>query len=272
MKIGFIGTGNMASAIIKGLISQNLYKATEICTFSLPDPQRDKFISETGITLCANNSALVSQSEIVILAVKPQLLPHVMEEIRQDLALTKPLLISIAAGTSLSQLENMAAAPQPLHIIRVMPNLNAAIGCSASAVCGNTAATAEEIATVLNIFQSVGKAWTMPEKDFSTFAAIAGCSPAYAFLFIDSLARAAVKNGLPKKLAEEIATQAVLGSAKLLQQTAENPWTLIDKVCSPGGTTIAGLVALEDNAFISTIIKGIQAAIDKDQDLLSKNN
>jgi len=113
-------------------------------------------------------------------------------------------------------------------------------------------------------------AWILPEKDFSNFTALAGSSPAYAYLFIDSIARAGVKNGLPKDLATQIAAQAVLGSAAMILESAENPWTLIDRVSSPGGTTVAGLIALEDEGFISTVVKGIDATIIKDIELNSK--
>lgn len=151
-----------------------------------------------------------------------------------------------------------------------MPNVNAMIGKGAAAVCGNTFASEEQIEYVLQMFQAVGLAWRLPEKDFSNFTALAGSSPAYAYLFIDSIARAGVKNGLSKELCTEIAAQAVLGSAQMILESGENPWTLIDSVCSPGGTTVAGLLALEEEAFISTIVKGIDATIVRDQELNQK--
>ena len=148
-------------------------------------------------------------------------------------------------------------------IVRVMPNVNAMIGEGAAAVCGNKFPSKEQVNFVVEMFNAIGMAMELPENYFSVYTAIAGSSPAYAYLFIDSLARGAVKNGLPKDIATKIAAQAVLGSAKMILESDEDPWVLINKVCSPGGTTVAGLVALEDEAFISTVIKGVDATIKK---------
>lgn len=268
MKIGFIGVGNMASAIIKGILQKGVASPGQIFCFSKPDPQYSRFCHETGITPCQNNGEVITQSDIIILSVKPNVIPEILPQLSPMLKSKKPLLVSIAAGTSLGKLQQLSGNIPELPIIRVMPNVNALINAGVAAVCGNADTSEKQIETILELFRSVGTAVKIPEKDFSAFSAIAGCSPAYAYLFIDSIARAAVKNGMPKDQATEIAAQAVLGSAKMLLETAENPWNLIDKVCSPGGTTIAGLVALEDNAFISTVIKGIDAAIAKDRELL----
>lgn len=180
------------------------------------------------------------------------------------------MIVSIAAGTSTEAIYEVFETDQPIRIVRVMPNMNAMVGEGAAAVCGNPSATKEDVATIIDLFNAVGKAWPLEEKYFSIFTAIAGSSPAYTFLFIDSIARAAVKNGLPKNIALEMATQAILGSAETLAYSKENPWELIDRVSSPGGTTVAGIVELEDNAFISTVIKGIDATIRKDEELGKK--
>jgi len=180
------------------------------------------------------------------------------------------LLVSIAAGTTTEAIYDIFETNQPVKVVRVMPNVNAMIGEGAAAVCGNKFATKEDVSLIVDMFNKIGRAWELEEKYFSNFTALAGSSPAYAYLFIDSIARAGVKNGLPKDIALEIATQAVLGSAKMIEESKENPWTLIDRVCSPGGTTVAGLVELENNAFISTVIKGIDATIEKDLDLMNQ--
>jgi pyrroline-5-carboxylate reductase len=176
------------------------------------------------------------------------------------------LLISIAAGKTLENLEEMVGHPK-VSIIRVMPNVNVQIGLGASAVTGNEASSENQIDFVLNLFSSVGKAWIVPEKDFSAFIAMAGSSPAFTYLYIDSLARAGVKHGLTKEKALEYAAQATLGSAAMILESKENPWSLIDRVSSPGGTTVAGLLALEDQAFLSTVVKGVDATIARDVEL-----
>ena len=258
MKIGFVGAGNMGGAIIRSILNRQLFSPQDILISSLPSPQLDQLLADTGVILCPDNSNLIEKSDIVFLAVKPQVMPAVLQAAAPAILRRRPLLVSIAAETS-------------LPIIRVMPNINALAGEGAAAVCGNPWVSKEQIDAILGIFRAFGKAWEIPEKDFGIFAAIAGCSPAYACLFIDALSRAAVKHGLPKDLATRIAAQAVYGSARMVMETDDTPWDLIDKVCSPGGTTVAGLIALEDNAFVSSVIRAIDAAIAKDHELLNGN-
>lgn len=270
MKIGFIGTGNMASAIIKGIIEKNFINASDVYLFDVMNEKVKKFAKEIGANACNSNKELVSAVDAVVLAVKPTVIKKVVSEIKDDILKNKSLIISIAAGTPIEKLQQLLKTEEKIPIVRVMPNVNAMIGEGAAAVCGNAYASDEQISYVLTMFQSVGQAWHLEEKDFSNFTALAGSSPAYAYLFIDSIARAGVKNGLPKELSNQIAAQTVLGSAKMILESNENPWTLIDRVCSPGGTTIAGLVTLEDESFISTVIKGIDATIEKDMELNQK--
>ena len=268
MKIGFIGAGNMAGAIIKGIVAQKFANVSDIFCYDALEEKLTAFVAETNINASASNEALVKASDIVVLAVKPNVLDALLPQLRSGLSDQKPLLVSIAAGTSLEKLQ--ALTSPDLAIVRVMPNVNATIGAGVAAVCGNSNVTREQVQLVLELFRAVGTAMELPEKDFSTFTAIAGSSPAYAFLFIDALSRGAVKNGLPKDMATRIAAQAVLGSAKMILESGESPWNLIDKVCSPGGTTIAGLMALEEGSFLSTVVKSVDATIQKDLDLMKK--
>ncbi len=270
MKIGFIGSGNMATAIIQGILAKNFISADQVYVTDIDSNKIQKLAKQTGIHAVKSNTELTEKVDTILLAVKPNVVPIVLTEIKELLAEKKILLISIAAGTTLSQLAQIAGSDAKIATIRVMPNVNAMIGEGVAAVCGNDFTTHEQVATVIQMFQAVGTAYELNEKDFSNFTALAGSSPAYAYLFIDAMARAGVKNGLPKDLATEICAQAVLGSAKMILASEGTPWDLIDKVCSPGGTTIAGLVALEDEKFISTVIKGIDATIQKDQDLMNK--
>lgn len=268
MRVGFVGTGNMASAIIKGMINQEHTKAEDIFVFDVDTEKMHQFVSETETTACKSSEELVRFSDILVLAVKPNHFEAVLTPLKELIQERKPLIVSIAAGTSIEKIHKLLESSDDLAIIRVMPNVNAMIGEGMAAVCGNQSAGKEQVAFVLDMFNAIGMAIELPEHHFSTFTAIAGSSPAYAYLFIDSLARGAVKNGLPKDLADTIAAQAVLGSAKMILESKEDPWVLINKVCSPGGTTVAGLVALEDEAFISTVIKGVDATIKRDKELM----
>lgn len=268
MKVGFIGVGNMAHAIIKGMIEKNYIKSEDIYLASKTKQTLTVFAKETKTTICSSNEELIAKVDIVVLAVKPNILAEILPDLSSVIEKHQPLVVSIAAGTSLQKLTHLIGVNSNTPIIRVMPNLNSVIGEGMAAICGNTSATFEQVQYILGMFKSIGEAIELEEKDFSTFIAIAGSSPAYTFLFIDSLARGAVKNGMPKELATKIAAQAVLGSAKLVLESDQSPWNLIDQVSSPGGTTVAGLVALEDEKFISTIIKGVDATIAKDQELL----
>lgn len=269
MKIGFIGTGNMATAIIKGVVDQKTMSPKNIFAYDVLADKLDFLAKEFGFQACRSGLEVIQNVDAIVLAVKPQILSGALSDLRDEIKNTKKLVISIAAGTTLEKLQKELGDETP--IVRVMPNVNLMVGEGTAAVCGNAQATQEQIQFVLNIFQSAGTAIQLEEKDFSNFTAIAGSSPAYAYLFIDSIARAAVKHGLPKEVATKIAAQAVLGSAKMIKESKETPWELIDKVCSPGGTTVAGLLALEENRFIATVVSGIDATIKRDKEIEKEN-
>jgi pyrroline-5-carboxylate reductase len=267
MKIGFIGTGNMASAIIRGIIAKEFASPDELYLFDVMSEKMQFFAKNIGATPCTSNSQLISLVDVVVLSIKPTVIERILTSEKNQILEKKPLLISIAAGTPTDKIYNFLQTNEELPIVRVMPNINAIVGETAAAICGNDYVTDKQLNYVLDMFNSIGFAWKLDEKYFSNFTALAGSSPAYTFLFIDSIARAGVKHGLPKDLATQIAAQAVLGSAKMILESEESPWSLIDRVSSPGGTTVAGLLALEDNAFISTVVKGIDATIDKDNEM-----
>lgn len=271
MKVGFIGIGNMAGAIIKGMIQQEHTKPEDIYVSNLTPGKLNAFTAETGAQGCESNEDLITKSDVVVLAVKPNVIPDILPGLSQLILEHQPLVISIAAGIPLAKLEILIGKNKSTAaIVRAMPNLNSLIGEGMTAVCSNQQTTPEQSDFVLAMFRSIGEAIVLKEADFSTFIAIAGSSPAYTFLFIDSLARGAVKNGIPKNLATKIAAQAVLGSAKMILESDDSPFDLIDKVSSPGGTTVAGIVALEDEGFISTVIKGVDATIKRDKEMLEE--
>lgn len=268
MRIGFIGAGNMASAIIRGLVSGGTLAAEDIVVTDAHQAKASQLARETGIDVVESNEELVEQvgtGGLVVLAVKPQVIPAVLPDLRDALAAHASVVVSIAAGTTLSMLAAMLDAGQP--IVRVMPNVNAQVGAGMAAICGNEDATEDHVDDVVTVFEAVGKTLTLPEKDFATYSAIAGCSPAFTFAYIDALARAAVKNGLPKAQAVRIAAQAVLGSAQnVLTHLGDGvtPKDLEDMVCSPAGTTIAGTTELDQAGFTAAVLRGVQASIDRD--------
>lgn len=270
MKIGFIGTGNMATAIIKGIVAKNFIAAEQIYLMDVDRSKAELLAIELGTHVIQSVESLIESVDFVVLAVKPNIIEQVLTESKEMIETKKPVLVSIAAGTTTEKLYRYLDTDAEVPIIRVMPNVNVMVGKGAAAICGHDFASDEQLDFVVQMFESVGKAWRLAEEDFSNFTALAGSSPAYAYLFIDSIARAGVKHGLPKQIATEMAAQAVLGSAEMILATGENPWTLIDQVCSPGGTTVAGLLALEEEAFIATVVKGIDTTIAKDKEMNEK--
>lgn len=257
--IGFIGVGKMATAIISGL-DKNKF---EIIISGHNLPKTKKQAEELNVKAAENHEELVQQSDFIVLSVKPQVLPSVLSQLINHLSKDKTL-ISIAAGLTLSDLKHLADSEnQP--IIRVMPNINAQIGQSTSEIVKNEFVddSADEIAQ--EIFKAVGSVHEIAEKDFSTFAAIAGSSPAFIYMFIDAMARAGVLRGLPKDQATAIVSETVKASAEMLLKSGENPWSLVDKVSSPGGTTVAGVVSLEQNHFGGTVIDAISATIEREK-------
>lgn len=261
MEIGFIGVGNMARAIINGWQKQGLNE-----TINVHSARKESYVpyaTEHGLNACPDNISVVQNSQLVFLAVKPLILGQVLAEIKESVAKTKPLIISMVTGISLAELTE-ALGPEA-KLIRIMPNVNVEIGEGMTALAANENVSPEELTTVTDLFEAVGKTQALAEKDFSTFVALAGSSPAYVYFFIDAMARTGVKYGLTKAEATQIAAQAVLGSAKKVLHETRSPMDLVDDVCSPGGTTIAGLLALEEAGFMTAVVKGLDATIKKDQ-------
>lgn len=263
MKIGLMGMGNMATAIVKGVLQSQAARPDELVAFDVDLPKSQTVGKIFGIEVVSQPDALIAKSDCVILAVKPNVLPTLVPTLREGLKERNPLIISIAAGKTLSFLEELL--PEGCRLVRVMPNINAVVLSSMSAYCSNSRVTGEDRQLVERLFSSVGKLLELEESYFPVFGVLAGCSPAYGYLFIDSLARAGVKNGLDKKRALEIAAQTMLGSAKMVLESGEHPQELIDRVCSPGGTTIQGLCALQEGGLESAVVKAVDAAVERDR-------
>ena len=263
--LGFIGTGNMATAIINGIVSSGFLKGEEIGVFDVIKEKAQQLSGQYGVTVFESADALCMDCDQVVLSVKPNIFGTLLPEIRETVKEKKPLIISIAAGKTLGFIGSLL--DEDTRIVRVMPNINAVVAEAICGYCGNEKATKDDLDFVQKMCSCIGKAIELPEEKFPIFGVIGGCSPAYAYMFIDAMARAAVKNGLPKQQALEISAQAVLGSAKMILESGEHPWELIDKVCSPGGTTIEGVLALQRDGFETAVADAVESAFEKDRKL-----
>lgn len=263
MKLGFIGVGNMAKAIIAGLLKADANLAKDINVHSAHRANYETYANENNLTACDSNQEVVANSDVIFLAVKPLMLGQVLTEIKEKLDQTK-ILVSMAAGISLHELAEFAGAD--IKIIRIMPNVNAEIAQGMTALIANKNVTQSEYNQVEQLLASEGQTLSVAEEHFSIFSALAGCAPAYVYYFIDALSRAGVKHGLKKAEATQIAAQTVLGSAQKVLSVDKSPMDMVDQVCSPGGTTVAGLLAMEEAGFMTAVVKGIDAAVAKDQE------
>ena len=270
MKIGFIGIGNMGKAIIEGFLKTEVLSPDAIFVTNQTKKSRDSFAKKTGVIACAANNEVAEKSNVLFIAAKPMDIPSILQEISPSLS-KDTTLVSLAAGLSLDQLASMTKE-QSLPIMRIMPNLNHQVGEGMASVCANPFVSDKIFSYVRSLFDSIGETVVLPEEQFSIYSAIAGCSPAFTFTYIDALARAGVRHGLKKEIAVKIATQAVLGSAKLVSNSEYSPMDLADQVASPGGTTIEGVLTLLDEGFSSAVVKAVDASYEKDLFLLNKKN
>ena len=262
--IGFIGGGNMATAIIGGLLSSGLSDNKHILAADQSAQAREKLASMFGISAFADNQTVSSQADILFLSVKPNVFPIVIPDIRNALK-EDVLIISIAAGQTIAKIE--ALFEKPVRLIRTMPNTPALVGASMSAICGNALATQSDLALAKELFEGFGEAEIVPEKLMDAVTAVSGSSPAYVYMMIEAMADAAVADGMPRAQAYKFAAQAVYGSAKMVLETGKHPGELKDMVCSPGGTTIEAVAVLEKVGFRSAIIEGQRACTRKSQEM-----
>ena len=264
MKYGFIGLGNMAGAILRGMHRSGDFARDTLLGYNRTAAKTEALRDEIGLVPCASAREVAERADVLVLAVKPQMLPDVLPQIR-DVVTPNQLVISIAAGRPTTYYEDIFAEGVP--VVRVMPNINAKVGRSATAVCAGRYAEQAHIDLARRLFSAVGTVYTLQESQFAAFMAIAGASGAFVHLYIDALASAGVKAGLARSFAEELACQTVIGSAMLTQQSDKHPIALMDEVCSPGGTTIAGVHTLKRLGFESAVQQAVQAVIEKDKAL-----
>lgn len=266
--IGFIGYGNMASAIAKGMLAAGFTQPGSLLVYR-KDQAKLAEVGKQGIRIAASNEEVAKGADIVVLAVKPHMFGSVLPPLRAALSSQKPLVISVAAGVSLDRIASLIGEDIP--VIRAMPNVNARISASMTGLCANALAEGEHMETAQALFDTLGRTSILDESMFGIFSAVAGASPAFAFMFIEGLAKGGLKAGMSKQDAVKAAAQAVMGSAQLVLESGEIPMALVDSVCSPGGTTIAGVAALEENAFVATVMQAVEATNSRDAELAAKS-
>jgi len=264
-KLGFIGSGNMGSAILKGLLDENTIKPAECIVSDINEDQLDKLSKACpGIHTEIGNKKTASESEILILAVKPQVYPFVLDEIKDKIK-TDTIIVTIAAGFKLEKTASFL--PKGTKIIRTMPNTPALIRKGMTAICPNSFVSDEESQHIQALLSRIGETEILPESQFDAFTSLCGSSPAWVYVFIESLADGAVLEGIPRDKAYKMAAQAVLGSAAMIAETGRHPGELKDAVTSPGGTTIEALASLEKNGFRSALIEAVRVCTEKSRQL-----
>lgn len=258
-QFGFIGMGNMGYAILKGLL--NGYSPDTV-TFSARNREKmEDVAAKTGVEFAPDNRTCAAAAKYLVLAVKPQQLRQVIEEIG-DLIRPDQVLISIVPGITIASLQDWF--PTPCRVVRAMPNTPALVGEGMTGVCYDAGQfSLEEQQTIRSLFESFGKMQIVEEKLMDVVVCASGSAPAYVYLFIEALADSVVKYGIPRATAYELVAQTVLGSARMVLETGEHPGLLKDKVCSPGGTTIAGVSALEEYGLRNALIKATDACYEK---------
>ena len=263
-KIGFIGAGKMGSAIIKGILKAGLVDRSRLAASDPIEALGKALVEETGVRFMQDNIGLVEASDIVVLAVKPQVMDAVLQEIAAA-PLDGRLFVSIAAGVPLSRIEGLL--PDGARVVRVMPNTPCLVGQAASAYSGGRWAKAEDLERVGEILSSVGLAVAVEEHHLDAVTALSGSGPAYVFLFIEALAAGGVQMGLGRDVALKLALQTVYGSVVMARESSEHLAELRDAVTSPAGTTAAGLFALEQGAFRATVMDAVVQAKERSEAL-----
>lgn len=258
-KIGFIGAGNMGYPLLIG--AMKAFGKEAVCYTTATKEKREKIKKETGISYCSCNAELVQECKYILLAVKPQYFSQVYDEIKSHIT-QEHVIISVAAGITIENLKQ--GLGNTTRIIRTMPNTPAMVGEGMTCICfSDDDFSMEEKEMIQTLFTAVGTYEIIPESLMNAAICANGSSPAYVYMFIEALADSVVKYGLPRDKAYHLVAQTVLGSAKMVLETKEHPGRLKDNVCSPGGTTIAGVAALEEYGLRNAVIKATDACYQK---------
>lgn len=261
VKLGVIGGGVMGSAIVSRLLTQGTYQSTDIIISEPTLSQQASLHQQYGVEVTGDNN-LAAMAPVLLLAIKPQIFERVVADLKQPNS--SQLVISILAGVSIAQLER--AFPDRA-VIRAMPNTPATVGMGITAISASEHVQPQQLDLATQIFQAVGEVVTVPESLMDAVTGLSGSGPAYVAIAIEALADGGVAAGLPRPIADRLALQTVLGTAQLIQESNLHPAQLKDRVTSPGGTTIAGIVKLEQSGFRSALIEAVIAAATRSQEL-----
>ena len=263
MKLGFIGTGNLASAILRGVVAAGKIKPEEIMIYDVFTEKVNQLTQELSVNSAVSAKQVAEECENTVIAVKPKDFASLADSIKDEIKAKNSLVISTAAGTDISKITSYFGFD--LKVIRIMPNLNAAVGESMTAFCASHNVSDVDKAFANDFCSCFGKCVELEEKYFSAFTAVAGSAPAFAFMFADAIATAGVKYGLPAKTAQDIAAQMLFGSAKNMLESPLSVGELIKNVCSPGGTTIEGVCSLKETGFENSVITAVNKTVEKDK-------
>ncbi|MCR5485349.1 MAG: pyrroline-5-carboxylate reductase [Clostridiales bacterium] len=268
MKIGMIGSGNIAEAMMSGCTKSGKFDAKDIYVFDIFREKAEKCAEKYGVNVAESAKDVAGNCDAVILAVKPKDFPDLLRDVEGEISKNGTLVVSPAAGLSLSRIEGYIGFKP--HLARIMTNINAAIRGAMTAYCFNELVSDDEKKFIAEFTSSFGGSLELPEDYFPQFGVLAGCGPAFAYMFVEEFARAGVEIGINKKMSLEIAAQTILGSAKMILESGAHPYELVDRVCTPAGTTIDGVTALQENGFANAVIKAIEKSYEKDRRLAEK--
>ncbi|KAJ8984253.1 hypothetical protein NQ317_007485 [Molorchus minor] len=273
-KIGFIGAGNMAKAICEGIVRKGLISYKQVYVAG-PHIENLIYWQEKGASVSTENGKIVEESDVIFLAIKPHILPTAIANMYDTLPqkpLKSKLFVSILAGVPMQQLENVLCSLEGIRIIRAMPNTPMMVGEGCTVFCPGQRATEKDIEIVRSILSVSGLCKQVPESLINAVGALSGSGPAFVYLMIEALADGGVKMGIPRTMAIEFAVQTVLGAAKMVKETGKHPAELRDEVCSPGGTTITGIHALERGGVRASIMDAVEAAANRSAELGEKKH
>lgn len=266
--VGFIGCGNMAKAILGGIIESNLFKANQIMVSNRSEASLMEVQNKYSIQTTLNNKDVAKNADLLVLAVKPYLYQTVIKEIK-DVVKDHVIIINIAAGVTLVDVEQFFG--KPLKIVKAMPNTPSLVLEGMTAITPNHLVNKTELNDIVRLFNSIGKAEVVEEKLMDAVTAVSGSAPAYVYLFIEAMADAAVLEGMPRAQAYRFASQAVLGAAKMVQETGIHPGALKDQVCSPGGTTIEAVRTLEEKGLRHAVMAAMNNCSQKSKQMTKKD-
>ncbi|WAW15028.1 pyrroline-5-carboxylate reductase [Peptostreptococcus equinus] len=263
-RITFIGAGNMGSAMVGGLVKSNLVSAENITVANRGQDKLEKIKKEFGVGVTSSNRDAVKGADMVIFAVKPNMIKKVLEEVC-GLIKDTAIIVSVAAGITIEEIEEYLGYDK--KIARVMPNTPALVGEAMSAIAVNNKVNEDDLEKIYKVFNSFGKAEIIEENLMDAVVGLSGSGPAYIFMFMEAMADAAVLSGLQRDKAYKMVGQTVLGAAKMMLDSGKHPGQLKDMVCSPGGTTIAAVEVLEENGLRNAVIKGQLACVEKSKQM-----